>query len=308
MKSALLHKDAAITGRFAPTPSGPLHFGSLVAALASYCHSKSQQGQWLLRIEDVDTPRVVEGSDRQILQDLETFGFEWDGAVMYQSEQFECYESRLSDLIEQGLCYACECSHRSLRQAGAKTGPLGQIYPGICCDRNLGPKDHSIRIITESVTASGFTDQVFGPIELNIHQQVGDFVLRRADGIYAYHLAVVVDDAQQGINQIVRGADLIESTCLHIYLQQVLGLPEPEYLHIPLIRNIHGGKLSKQAGATAVDTTRASALLVSAMRFLGQSIEPDMDQAGPDEVINHAVKVWDPANIVPEANYNKTIL
>ncbi len=279
-----------------------------MAALASYCHSKSQQGQWLLRIEDVDTPRVVRGSDRQILQVLEAFGFEWDGAVMYQSDQFECYESRLSDLIELELCYACECSRRTLKQAGAKIGPLGLNYPGICRDRNLDPKDHSIRIITESVRTSGFTDQVFGPIEINIHAQVGDFVLRRADGIYAYHLAVVVDDAQQGINQIVRGADLLESTCLHLYLQQVLGLPAPGYLHIPLIKNIRGGKLSKQTGATAVDTTQASALLVSAMRFLGQSIEPDMDHAGPEEVINHAVKVWDPANIVPEANYNKTIL
>lgn len=307
MRSALLNKDAAIIGRFAPTPSGPLHFGSLVAALASYCHSKSQQGQWLLRIDDVDTPRVVKGSDRQILQVLEAFGFEWDGAVMYQSDQFECYESRLSDLIELGHSYACECSRRTLKQAGAKTGPMGTIYPGICRSKNLTAAEHSIRIHTASDTTSGFTDRVFGPIELNIREQVGDFVLRRADGIYAYHLAVVVDDAQQGINHIVRGADLLQSTCLHIYLQQVLGLPEPEYLHIPLIKNIRGGKLSKQAGATAVDTTHASALLVSAMHFLGQSIEPDMDQAGPGEVISQAIKVWDPANIVPDAKDNNVI-
>jgi glutamyl-Q tRNA(Asp) synthetase len=184
---------------------------------------------------------------------------------------------------------------------------MGLYYPGICRDKNLGTAELSIRINTETTSLSGFTDQVFGLVELNIHDQVGDFVLRRADGIYAYHLAVVVDDAQQGINQIVRGADLLESTCLHIYLQQRLGLPTPEYLHIPLIKNTRGGKLSKQAGATAVDTTQASVLLVSAMRFLGQSIEPDMDQAGPEEVIKHAVKVWDPANIVPDANNNNII-
>lgn len=295
-----MDRDAVIIGRFAPTPSGPLHFGSLVAALASYCHSKSHQGQWILRIEDVDTPRVVKGSDRQILQDLETFGFEWDGAVMYQSEQFDYYESRLSVLNQQGVCYACECSHKTLRQAGVKTGSMGQIYPGICRDKKLGAAEHSIRINTETVNSSGFTDQVFGPIEFNIHDRVGDFVLRRADGIYAYHLAVVVDDAQQGINQVVRGADLLDSTCLHIYLQRLLGLATPEYLHIPLIRNTRGEKLSKQAGATAVDSSQASSLLVSAMRFLGQSVEPELDQARPDEVINHAVKFWDSANISPK--------
>lgn len=293
-----------IIGRFAPTPSGPLHFGSLVAALASYCHSKSRQGQWLLRIEDVDTPRVIKGSDRLILQNLETFGFEWDGEVLYQSKQFGCYQDSLSDLIEQGRCYACECSRRTLRDDGVETGSMGQIYPGICRHKKLDTTSHSIRVNTDSIAITGFTDQVFGPIELNIRDQVGDFVLRRTDGIYAYHLAVVVDDAQQGINQIVRGSDLLESTCLHIFLQTILGLPQPEYLHIPLITNNRGDKLSKQAGATAVDVTQASALLVSAMRFLRQSIEPEMDQARPEEVIKQAVKVWDPTNIDPDRHYS----
>lgn len=302
-----MNKDVTIVGRFAPTPSGPLHFGSLVAALASYCQSKSQQGQWLLRIEDVDTPRVVEGSDRQILQDLETFGFEWDGEILYQSEQFEYYQDSLSALIERGHSYACECSRRTLRNIGAKTGPMGQIYPGICRHKNLDTTIHSVRVNTDSITASAFIDQVFGPIELNIRDQVGDFVLRRADGIYAYHLAVVVDDAQQGINHIVRGADLLQSTCLHIFLQTLLGLPEPEYLHLPLIKNNRGEKLSKQAGATAVDTTQPSKLLVSAMQFLGQSTEPDMDQASPGEVIRQAVKVWNPASIDPAGNRTEFI-
>ena len=255
-----------------------------------------------MRIEDVDTPRVIEGSDRQFLRDLETFGFEWDGKILYQSEQFECYRDSLAGLIEQGHCYACECSRRSLREVGVKNGPMGQIYPGLCREKKLDTADHSIRVRTESVTTSGFIDQVFGPIELNICDRVGDFVLRRTDGIYAYHLAVVVDDAQQGINQITRGEDLLESTCLHIYLQHLLGLPEPDYLHIPVIKNNRGEKLSKQAGATAVDTEQASALLVSAMHFLGQSVESEMDQARPEEVLDHAVKVWDPAKIVAVAN------
>ncbi|MFV2031893.1 MAG: tRNA glutamyl-Q(34) synthetase GluQRS, partial [Gammaproteobacteria bacterium] len=250
-------------------------------------------------IEDVDTPRVVRGSDQQILQDLETFGFEWDGAVMYQSEQFARYESRLLGLIEQGHGYACQCSRKTLREAGAKSGPMGQIYPGKCRTKNLTTTDNSIRINTAPATAMGFSDRVFGPIELNIREQVGDFVLRRADGVYAYHLAVVIDDAQQGITQIVRGADLLESTCLHIYLQQLLGLHTPEYLHIPLIKNPLGKKLSKQAGATAVDTGQAASLLVSAMRFLGQPVEAGMDRARPEELINHAVNNWNPASITP---------
>ena len=174
-----MKKDTTIVGRFAPTPSGPLHFGSLVAALASYCQSKSQQGLWHLRVEDVDTPRVVKGSDRLILQDLEVFGFEWDGEVLYQSDQFEHYRHKLSELIEQGHSYACKCSRKTLREGGVKTGPMGQIYPGICRDKKLSTTDHSIRVNTASVGISGYTDKVFGPVELNIRDQVGDFVLCR---------------------------------------------------------------------------------------------------------------------------------
>jgi glutamyl-Q tRNA(Asp) synthetase len=282
-----------IIGRFAPTPSGPLHFGSLVTALASYCQARSQQGQWLIRIEDVDTPRVVDGSLELILNDLETFGFEWDGEIIYQSDEFERYEEILQQLLTGGQAYACECSRRILRQAKAKAGPLGLIYPGTCRSRQLDQISHSIRINTECAGISPYRDLLFGRVEINIPGQIGDFVIRRADNIYAYHLAVVLDDELQGINQVVRGADLLEATCLHLYLQQLLGYTPPEYLHIPLVRNNRGDKLSKQTGATALDTSQAASLLVRALRILGQPIEQGLDQGTASEVVAHAVKSWD---------------
>jgi len=290
-----------IIGRFAPTPSGPLHFGSLVTALASYCHAISQQGQWLIRIEDVDTPRVVDGSLHRILNDLEVFGFEWDGEIIYQSDQFERYRDVLNQLLTQGHAYACECSRRTLREAKVKTGPLGMIYPGICRGKRLSRESHSIRINTESIGELGYPDQLFGKIEIDIPEQAGDFVIRRADGIYAYHLAVVLDDELQGINQVVRGADLLEATCLHLYLQQLLNFRTPEYLHIPLVRNSNGDKLSKQTGATAVDKNQAASLLVCALRTLGQPVEQGLEQGTASEVVQYAVKSWDHQRIpVPD--------
>lgn len=282
-----------IIGRFAPTPSGPLHFGSLVTALASYCQAKSQQGHWLIRIEDVDTPRVVDGSLGQILNDLETFGFEWDGEIIFQSDGFDRYEEILQQLLTGGQAYACECSRRILRQAKAKAGSLGLIYPGTCRSKQLGQINHSIRINTEHAGISAYRDLLYGQVEFNISAKIGDFVIRRADNIYAYHLAVVLDDEIQGINQVVRGADLLEATCLHLYLQQLLGYRAPEYLHIPLVRNKKGDKLSKQTGATALDTSQAADLLVRALRILGQPVVQGLDQGTASEVVAHAVKSWD---------------
>ncbi len=291
-----------IIGRFAPSPSGPLHFGSLVTALASYCHAKSQQGQWLIRIEDVDTPRVVEGSVDQILDDLEFFGFEWDGEILYQSDQFERYQVGLRQLLDQGYAYACECSRRTLRSAKAKPGPLGLIYPGTCRNKRLGQASHSVRINTESIGILSYQDQLYGQVEINIPEAVGDFVIARADGIFAYHLAVVLDDELQNMNQIVRGADLLEATCLHLYLYRLFGFSAPDYLHIPLVRNQRGDKLSKQTGATALDRHEATPLLLSALRILGQPIHPGMEQARPAEIIRQAVQSWDYQRIVPEGD------
>ncbi|MDH3762821.1 MAG: tRNA glutamyl-Q(34) synthetase GluQRS [Gammaproteobacteria bacterium] len=286
-----------VTGRFAPSPSGPLHFGSLVAALASFCQARSQQGRWILRIEDVDTPRVVSGAADRILRDLEAFGFSWDGPVLYQRDQFERYRFYLEKLLAEGSAFACECSRRSLREQGVDSGPLGQIYPANCRHKNLSPEGHSIRLNTESAISIAFVDQVYGRFEMNLPETVGDFVLRRADNIYAYHLAVVVDDELQGINEVVRGADLLENTCLHILLQQKLGFFSPRYLHVPLVNNARGVKLSKQTGASPVDHENASRQLLAALQHLGQSPDARLRNSRPDEVLDWATANWNPARI-----------
>ena len=297
-----------IIGRFAPTPSGPLHFGSLVTAVASYCHSKSQQGQWLLRIEDVDTPRVVKGATNQILAALDAYGFEWDGEVIYQSNQFDYYRSKLSDLFKIKACFACECTRRTLKDVNASNGLMGIIYPGSCRHKILNSSNQSIRLNTESALSSSFNDSIYGHIELNIKEQVGDFILRRADGVYAYHLAVVVDDFLQNINQVVRGADLLYSTCLHLLLQQYFNFPTPQFWHIPLIKNIDGQKLSKQAGAVAIDNDKASATLIAALKFLKQPVEEfeSLDKL-PSEILELAVKHWAPDNIQPDNYEHQTL-
>jgi len=289
-----------LTGRFAPSPSGPLHFGSLVAALASYCEAKSRQGLWLLRIEDVDTPRVVAGAGEQILRDLEAFGFTWDAEVSYQSDQFEQYQHYLDKLLERGDCYACECSRKSLREHGVRSGPLGQIYPGLCRLKRLSVANHSLRLNTENAQSVGFLDRVYGEFALNLPEAVGDFILKRVDNIFAYHLAVVVDDQLQGVNQVVRGADLLANTCLHIYLQQRLSFATPEYMHIPLVNNAQGVKLSKQTGARALDHQYASRLLVAALRHLGQAASPDLEYNDPREILQWAVDNWNPV-LIPVA-------
>ena len=290
----------SLTGRFAPSPSGPLHFGSLVAGLASYCQVKSQQGNWLLRIEDVDTPRVVAGASDQILRDLEAFGFEWDGAISYQSERFDKYQHYLDKLLDHGDCYACECSRRTLREQGVPSGPLGQIYPGNCRLKHLSLENHSIRLNTEQAQRIKFIDRVYGEFALNLPESVGDFVLKRADNIYAYHLAVVVDDELQNITEVVRGADLLENTCLHIYLQQKLGFKTPDYMHIPLVNNAQGVKLSKQTGANALDHHDSSSQLLAALCHLGQAPQPELKNARPQEILQWAVNNWSIVSIPVE--------
>jgi len=285
------------TGRFAPTPSGPLHFGSLVAALASYCQAKSARGRWILRIEDVDTPRVVAGANDQILRDLEAFAFEWDGPVLYQSDQFEQYQFYLDKLLDQADCYACECTRRSLREQGVRSGPLGQIYPGNCRNRHLPADNHSIRMNTADAGMIGFDDQVYGHFELDLGQSVGDFVLRRADHVFAYHLAVVVDDELQGIDEVVRGADLLENTCLHLFLQQKLGFSSPRYMHIPLVNNAQGVKLSKQTGANPIDHRQATRQLLAALAHLGQSPDAALRQARPADILQWGLENWKPGAI-----------
>jgi len=287
----------ATTGRFAPTPSGPLHFGSLVAALASYCQARAGGGRWLLRIEDVDTPRVVAGAETQIIEALEAFGFAWEGPLLRQSSRFEVYRGYLEQLLAQRHCFACECSRRSLREQGVASGVLGQIYPGNCRDRDLTAAGHSLRLDTRGAGRIEFHDGLYGDFALDLEHEVGDFVLQRADGVFAYHLAVVVDDHEQGIDEVVRGADLLENTCLHIYLQRRLGFTTPRYLHIPLVNNIQGVKLSKQSGALALDLDNAPQLLFAALNHLNQQPATDLKAASPAEILAWAVEHWTPAAI-----------
>lgn len=254
---------------------------------------------WLVRIEDVDTPRVVPGASEQILRDLEAFGFAWDGPVLYQSRQFEQYRETLARLLRQGDCYACQCSRRSLREQGVASGPLGQIYPGNCRDLGLAPEGHSIRLNVAAAGTIAFTDKVYGEFSLDLPRRVGDFVLRRADGIFAYHLAVVVDDSLLGVSEIVRGADLLENTCLHLYLQQRLGLSAPDYMHLPLVTRSDGVKLSKQTGAEAVDAARGSSQLVAALRHLGQNPPAGLDAGSAAEILAWAVQHWNPGLLTP---------
>jgi glutamyl-Q tRNA(Asp) synthetase len=258
-------------GRFAPSPTGPLHFGSLVAALASYCDARAVGGEWLLRIEDVDEPRRRVGAEAQILAALERYGFAWDGGIARQSDRASGYEEALARLREAGLAYECACTRRELDAA-----PLGasgeRIYPGTC--RNGVPPARAgrrqrawrVRVAGNVVTCR---DRLQGAQKQVLARDVGDFVVKRADGLFAYQLAVVVDDAEQGITDVVRGADLLSSTPRQVLLQKLLGLPTPAYLHVPVAINASGEKLSKQTRAAALPDAPLPTLL-AAWRFLGQ--------------------------------------
>jgi glutamyl-Q tRNA(Asp) synthetase len=256
-------------GRFAPSPSGPLHFGSLVAAMGSYLDARSCNGVWLLRMEDIDPPREKPGAADSILSTLELFGFEWDGPVLYQSSRIDAYAEAADKLVADGLAYRCSCSRKEIQQAGIK-GNEGTIYPGTCrsgYDSSRSVK--TLRVVTDAADV-GFSDLIQGRFKQNLKQDVGDFVIRRADGLFAYQLAVVVDDAYQGITHVVRGSDLLFSTPRQLYLQQLLALQLPEYAHLPLVMGEDGKKLSKQSMAWPVDESNPVETLLKAAGFLGQ--------------------------------------
>lgn len=258
---------ATYRGRFAPTPSGPLHFGSLVAALGSYLDARSHAGVWLVRIEDVDPPRRAPGASEAILRTLEAFGFEWDEPVVFQSQRGSHYQAALEQLRRHGLIYPCTCSRKQLADQ-ARHGIDGLVYPGTCRNRPAPAQSAALRlrVADERIV---FIDRQQGRVACSMASECGDFVLQRADGVYAYHLAVVIDDAQQGINHIVRGADLLTSTPRHLTLQRLLGLATPDYLHLPVVLDAQGNKLSKQTLATAIDSRAALPSLCRAARFLG---------------------------------------
>ncbi|WP_407315013.1 tRNA glutamyl-Q(34) synthetase GluQRS [Pseudomonas sp. nanlin1] len=279
----------AYIGRFAPTPSGFLHFGSLVAALASYLDARAVGGQWLVRMEDLDPPREPPGAQAAILQALEAYGFEWDGPVVYQSQRHDAYASVIERWFQQGLAYACTCSRKQLE-------PYEGVYPGLC--RNLGHerRDAAIRLRVPELKYS-FSDRVQGHVEQHLGKDAGDFVIQRRDGLYAYQLAVVLDDSWQGVTDIVRGADLLDSTPRQLYLLELLGLPAPRYLHVPLIIQPDGNKLGKSYRSPPLPADQAAPLLVRALLALGQSIDPHLAQASPADVMRWAIAHWAPEAI-----------
>ena len=284
-------------GRFAPSPTGPLHFGSLIAAVGSYLEAKSRGGQWRVRMEDLDPPREQAGAAERILRTLEACGMGWDGKPMYQSQRGEAYFAALARLDAQGLVYVCGCSRREMADSGL--GPDGAlIYPGTC--RNglaPGKKPRATRIRVGD-TVIQFEDAVQGKIRQDLAAEAGDFVLLRAGGLYAYQLALIVDDAEQGITDVVRGADLLDSTPRQIYLQRLLNLRTPHYLHLPAAVNAAGEKLSKQTRAAPVDERDPVPVLTQVMEFLGQAPPAQLHRASLAEFWRWALVHWD-AKLIP---------
>ena len=268
-------------GRFAPSPTGPLHFGSLVAALGSWLHARSRGTRWLVRIDDLDTPRCVPGAADEILRTLEVFGLCWDGEVLRQDTRRSHYAAALESLQQAGLVYGCACTRREIGNAP---------YPGTCRDGpRAGRSPRALRVRTDDEPV-GFTDLLQGPFCQRLRSEIGDFIVRRADGLHAYHLAVVVDDAAQGVTEIVRGADLLDSTPRQIYLQRLLGLPLPDYAHLPVAVDANGAKLSKQNHATPVERARPSASLAAALRFLGHAPPGNLHGASAAELLAWALE------------------
>jgi glutamyl-Q tRNA(Asp) synthetase len=278
-------------GRFAPSPTGPLHAGSLVAALGSYLEARRRGGQWSVRIEDVDTPRAVPGAADAVLRALERCALFWDGPVLYQSRRTERYRAALESLETAGLAYPCTCTRRELASyPRARDG--GPIYPGTCRGGVRQPDRPRAMRLRVTDTPVAFRDALQGLYRQRLAREVGDFVIRRADGLFAYQLAVVVDDADQGITQVVRGSDLLDSTPRQIYLQCLLDLPTPAYAHLPVALDARGEKLSKQTHAPPLDERHPGPALVAALRFLGQQPPPELEREPPALVLDWALAHW----------------
>jgi glutamyl-Q tRNA(Asp) synthetase len=279
-------------GRFAPSPTGPLHFGSLVAAIGSYLQARHQGGAWLVRMEDIDPPREVPGAADTILRTLERYGFEWDGPVLYQSSRHEAYHEALGQLRRAGRSYRCNCSRKAISEQAQRLGlPLG-VYPGSCRTAAISDQQrHAIRLLSPEGSIS-FTDGIQGHFSQQLEQEVGDFVLRRADGLIAYQLAVVVDDAYQEITEVVRGSDLLDNTPRQIALQQALGVQPPGYLHLPVVLNAQGMKLSKQTFAPALDLDQPLPALWQGLDFLGQRPLTELLQGDLASLWRWAIENW----------------
>ncbi|PHV13313.1 tRNA glutamyl-Q(34) synthetase GluQRS [Chitinimonas sp. BJB300] len=298
-------RDTVITsppyrGRFAPSPTGLLHEGSLLTAVASYLEARRRGGQWLLRMEDIDPPREMPGAADNIVRTLADFGFEWDGPILYQSTRLDVYKEVLNSLIARKIAYPCGCTRKEIADSSAR-GIDGPIYPGTC--RNglpPGRQTRAWRLRLEETALMDFNDAIQGAQQQSLIDQVGDFVLLRADGYFAYQLAVIVDDAEQGITDIVRGADLLDSTPRQLYLQRILGISRPNYAHLPILVNAAGEKLSKQTRAAALLVSRASSFLWQTLERLGQRPDPALKMASLEEIWAWSRSNWQ-LELVPQA-------
>lgn len=277
-------------GRFAPSPTGPLHFGSLIAAVGSYLEAQTHAGEWQVRMEDLDPPREIPGAASMILNTLEAYGFEWDGPVLCQSTRSEAYETALDTLNQNGLLYPCACTRKEIADSGLR-GIEGPVYPGTCRSGLNSRETRACRIRT-TLDEISFIDAIQGQQSQILERDIGDFVLKRADGFYAYQLAVVVDDAAQAITHVVRGADLLDSTPRQIYLQRLLNLSTPHYAHLPVAANSAGEKLSKQTKALPLDKAQAPSTLCQALNFLGQHPPTELAAADLDTLWQWARAHW----------------
>ena len=278
-------------GRFAPSPTGPLHFGSLIAAVGSYLQAKQHHGEWLVRIDDIDPPREIKGAADDILRTLEDFGFEWDGSVQYQSNRQHYYQEVVDDLIKQGLAYPCSCSRSSILK---KTGQLkGEtVYPGFCRNGPLEKSSEcSIRLRCNSEPIH-FIDAIQGEQSVNLEENSGDFIIQRRDHLFSYHLASGIDDAEQKISEVVRGSDLLTCTPSQLHVQRTLNLSSPQYIHLPLALNHTGQKLSKQNHAKAINPNESVGLLYKTLKFLGQMPSIELMNMSQDEIWSWAKTHW----------------
>jgi len=285
-----------VRGRFAPSPTGPLHFGSLVAAVGSYLSARSQGGEWLVRMEDLDPPREMKGAADDILRTLEAYGFEWDGEIIFQSRRRDAYEAALESLKHAGVLYACGCSRKEIADSSI-LGIEGPVYPGTCrAGPPSGREARALRVHTDNARIE-FTDRLQGRQRSQLDAEIGDFVVKRADGLYAYQLAVVVDDAEQGMTEVVRGADLLASTARQIHLQQLLAYATPAYAHLPAVLNVQGEKLSKQTRAAPLSRTEMVPTLWRTLEFLDQSPPGEWRTLSPAEFWTAATSRWSETNI-----------
>ncbi len=276
-------------GRFAPSPSGPLHFGSLIAAVGSYLQAKANQGTWLVRVEDLDPPREIAGAAANILATLDAFGLHWDGDVIYQSQRSSAYQEAIAQLNQQGLTYYCHCTRKQIQAQGV-------FYQGHCKHKQLTADNAALRVTT-TVPVNHFMDELHGKIDIEKALAAEDFIIHRKDGLFAYNLAVVVDDIYQGITQVVRGADLIEPTGRQLYLFEQFSQPAPSYLHLPLVSNADGSKLSKQNHAPGLDISQAKALLIDAFRFLALPVCNELQDLSIPHLLQWGTEHWSVKNL-----------